>query len=124
MITEMWGMLTEAEFLAFDRGAFEILKRVNSDAVHTFYFMHRLENLPKLSLGLNMKASRHPKVGWTFVMGLSNPTLRFMMRAAAGVAGLRLRAYDRAEAAVEYLCQVDPSLEALRTVDFSPYTQA
>jgi hypothetical protein len=118
MLARMWGTFTDEEFLAYDAEAVRILDASASSWVHTIQVMDHVHiHQPKISLAVQMKASRHPKVGWTVILGVENPVLRFLIRVAASTAGTRVRHVNTLEIAVQYLISVDPSVEALRQVD-------
>lgn len=122
VLTDVWGTVTEDEFLRYDAEAVARMAHLtDGPLIHTLYRIHEPVTLPKASFFTRMKVSHHPLIGWTLVCGVSSPMVRFLITIAAGIAGNRLRFFATVGEAVEFLVWSDASMEALRAFDLRQY---
>jgi hypothetical protein len=124
MLTDVWGVVTPEEFMAYDIETMENIAPCTAGLVHTLYRMEQVESLPGPAYFTTMTVSHHPLLGYSCVVGIHSRVVRLLLMAAAGAAGSRLSFHDTLASAVRFLVEADPSVAALSTVDLAQVGRA
>lgn len=119
LVIPMTGSLSVEELHRFDR---EMLARFDASPmplVHALYLVGSLDHLPGVRHLMGMKFNQHPRCGWALVTGLHNRVIRFGVIAMGAMPGNRIRFHETIEESIAFMCELDPTLEPLRTMDLA-----
>lgn len=110
-----WGDFTRSDLADWDRDAVDMLNHVPDDVAfcHAIYDMSEIRKMAALRDYLSLEARKHPKVGWTIVIGSIGPVQRFILSAATQAMQVRTRFVGSLDDAVELLRSVDATLVTL-----------
>lgn len=110
-----WGDFTRSDLADWDRDAVDMLNQVPDDVAfcHAIYDMSEIRKMAALRDYLSLEARKHPKVGWTIVIGSIGPVQRFILSAATQAMQVRTRFVGSLDDAVELLRSVDATLVTL-----------
>ncbi|MGQ9907872.1 MAG: hypothetical protein ACUVS2_03450 [Candidatus Flexifilum sp.] len=110
-----WGDYTHDDLVAWDADAVDMLEHLPDDVVfcHAIYDMTEIRKMAPLRDYLALEARKHPKVGWTLIIGSLGPVQRFILSAATQAMQVRTRFVASLDEAIELLRSVDATLAAL-----------
>jgi hypothetical protein len=97
----------DAEYLA-------LLEQSDAPLVHFIFDMSQQDSVPDLKTMANMQFTRHPRFGWSLVIGTLNPITRFLVSTVAQINKARFRSFTNREDALRFLQEMDSSLPDLR----------
>ena len=74
------------------------------------------DHIPSAKSAMMVKWPKHPRYGWTLVVGTSNPFQRFVVAIANNFFKGRQRNFDTFDGALDFLNEVDSTLPPLRAL--------
>jgi hypothetical protein len=111
--TSVWDTMTTEQLRAYDVQAMKLLDASSYPLLHTIYDYTHAKSIPPLREMLNLKAGKHPKVGWVVFVNVQDIMLRFILSSTAQLFRLRLRMMNSVDEALEFLQSVDSTLPNL-----------
>lgn len=112
---KMWGEFTSADLRIWDGHVTDMLNQAAPETtyMHAIYDLHEVTRLAGLRDYLSLEARKHPKVGWTIIVGSLGTVQRFVLSAATQAMQVRTRFVETLDEAVELLRSVDATLATL-----------
>lgn len=110
-----WGEYTAEDLLEWDRTVVDMLDQLPDEVTfcHAIYDMSEIRRMAPLRDHLGLEVRKHPKVGWTIIVGSLPPLTRFVVAAVTQVMRARTRFVKSLEEAIDLLRSVDPALTTL-----------
>lgn len=109
------GEVGDYELSAIDAVMMDLINQSSAPLVHTISVAS--SNIPvSFKTVKDLQWPKHPRCGWTVVVGLTNPLFRMIAAAGASLFKTRLRNVDTLEKALAFLHEVDSSLPSLHDV--------
>ncbi len=100
------GTISEADAAAADIQIQEFLSRSREDRVHIFIDDGEAGSLPGISVTTALATLKHPKMGWTVVVGQKDKVYRMMYTITCHLRGRPLYFADTLEEAARFIEKV------------------
>lgn len=110
------GEYTDDELINLDAQVIKYLDQSNVPLVHMIMDRQGTTHIPSMKSVTMVKWPKHPRYGWTLVVGSTNPFQRFVVALANNFFKGRQRNFDSREEALDFLNEVDSTLPPLRTI--------
>ena len=105
------GDILESDMLNIDIPLNAMLDAATSPLVHVIVSTEQQGKAPaSLRAFTQATWTRHPRLGWTVVIGLDHPVLRFVADTAGQIFKMRVRFVKTPSEAIEFLQYVDATL--------------
>jgi hypothetical protein len=108
----IFGEFTLEQLHAYDKELTGYLDTCTVPLVHAIYDLTQSTRLPALRHIAVLPSGRHPRLGWTVVVGDMNPLARTIVTMAAAIFRLRFRILARMSDVSPFLYRMDPTLPA------------
>jgi hypothetical protein len=115
ILSEISGVFNEADMRAEDEEAVKMMNDGDAEATA----IHWIISVTGFTGGVNINemrstaALRHPRLGWTVMVGIKNPLLQMFGTIIAQVFKVRTRQVDTLEDALIFLYEVDSTVPKL-----------
>ncbi len=90
-----------------------LLEQSDAPLVHFIFDMSQQDSVPDLKTMSSMQFTKHPRFGWSLVVGHLNPITRFLVSTVAQINKARFRSFTHREDALRFLQEMDSSLPDL-----------
>ncbi len=111
------GNYTDDELINLDGQVISYLDQSNVPLVHMIMDRQGTDHIPSMKSVTKVKWPKHPRYGWTLVVGSTNPFQRFVVAVANNFFKGRQRNFDNREEAFDFLNEVDSTLPPLRSIN-------
>ena len=95
--------VTEEDIRTIDTQAHEYMTQAQSKRVHVIIDDTEMESMPGLLVTQTLQTLRHPKMGWTVVVGQKNKVFRMMYTITCHLMRLPVYLADNIEEAIAFL---------------------
>jgi proteasome lid subunit RPN8/RPN11 len=119
LLVNTWGKVNVDELSAMDSRISDMLDNSQEPLVHGIHDHTRAESIPSAKDLMQVKAGKHPRVGWLIIVGLDNKLMKFFVSATGQVLNIRLRFMDTVEEALTFLQDIDSTLPDLKALDLT-----
>ena len=119
LLLNSWGKLNVDEMNVLDLRITDMLDNSPEPLVHGIHDHTRAESIPSAKDLMQIKAGKHPRVGWLIIVGLDNKLMKFFVSATGQVLNIRLRFMDTVEEALAFLQDIDTTLPDLKAIDLT-----
>lgn len=113
---------TPADVAQMDVEYLALLEQADVPLVHFIFDMSQQDSVPDLKTMANMQFTKHPRMGWSIVVGTLNPITRFLVSTVAQINKARFRSFTTLEEALRFLQDIDASLPDLMAVSTPQYS--
>ena len=113
VITEHFQAVTTEEVAQMDKAYVTLLEQSDAVLVHFLFDLRQHDSVPDLKTMSHMEFTKHPRFGWTIVVGHINPITRFLVSTVAQINKARFRSFTTMEDALRFLQEMDSSLPDL-----------
>lgn len=110
------GDYTDEELINLDAQVIKYLDQSSAPLVHMIMDRQGTNHIPSIKSVTMVKWPKHPRYGWTLVVGSTNPFQRFVVAIANNFFKGRQRNFDTREEALDFLNLVDSTLPPLREI--------
>lgn len=110
------GEYTDDELINLDSQVIKYLDQSTVPLVHMIMDRQGTTHIPSMKSVTMVKWPKHPRYGWTLVVGSTNPFQRFVVAVANNFFKGRQRNFDTREEALDFLNEVDSTLPPLRAI--------
>ncbi len=110
------GEYTDEELIGLDGQVIQYLDQSPMPLVHMIMDRQQTNHIPSIKSATMVKWPKHPRYGWTLVIGSSNPFQRFVVALANNLFKGRQRNFDSLDEALDFLNLVDSTLPPLRAI--------
>ena len=110
------GDYTDTELINLDDHVIKYLDQSSAPLVHMIMDRQETDHIPSPKSAMMVKWPRHPRYGWTLVVGTSNAFQRFVVAIANNFFKGRQRNFDTLDQALDFLNEVDSTLPSLRAL--------
>ncbi|MFZ4816445.1 MAG: hypothetical protein ACOYL5_18055 [Phototrophicaceae bacterium] len=111
------GDITEDDMLQGDDPLNRLLDAATSPLVHVIVLTAQQGKMPKsVSSFTQASWTRHPRLGWTVIVGLQDPILRFIASTAGQIFKMRMKFVETPQDALTFLQYVDSTLPQTLTM--------
>ena len=117
MLVVAEGDYTDDELINLDGQVIKYLDQSTAPLVHMIMDRQGTDHVPSMKSVTKVKWPKHPRYGWTLVVGSTNPFQRFVVAVANNFFKGRQRNFDSREDAFDFLNLVDSTLPPLREVN-------
>src|SRR5690242_9872525 len=107
------GDYSDEELIGLDGQIIKYLDQSTAPLVHMVMDRHGADHTPSIKSITQVKWPKHPRYGWTLVVGSTNSLQRFVVALANNFFKGRQRNFDSVPAALDFLNEVDTSLPPL-----------
>jgi hypothetical protein len=108
------GELVDQDLSNLDESVIRYIDQSSAPLVHLIVDHRNGINSPSAKGLTQLNWPKHPRLGWTILIGLKNPFQRFVTVAAANFFKIRLRLVNTMDEGLDFLNDVDSTLPALR----------
>ena len=113
VITEHFQAVTPEDVAQMDKEYVAHLEQSDAALVHFLFDLRQHDSVPDLKTMSHMEFTKHPRFGWTIVVGNINPITRFLVSTVAQINKARFRSFTTMEDALLFLQEMDSSLPDL-----------
>jgi hypothetical protein len=113
VITEHFHTVTIEEVAQMDKEYVTLLEQSDAALVHFLFDLRQHDSVPDLKTMSHMEFTKHPRFGWSIVVGHINPITRFLVSTVAQINKARFRSFTTMEDALHFLQEIDSSLPDL-----------
>ena len=99
--------MTEADIMALDPIVYDYMSEATSPHVHIIIDDTDVESMPSVHSYKALQSLKHPKMGWTIVVGLNNKVFRMMYAIVCHIKGIPLYMAESMEEAAQFIQQTD-----------------
>jgi len=110
------GEYTDGELINLDGQVIKYLDQSTVPLVHMIMDRQGTTHIPSMKSVTMVKWPKHPRYGWTLVVGSTNPFQRFVVALANNFFKGRQRNFDTRDEALDFLNEVDSTLPPLRAI--------
>jgi hypothetical protein len=110
------GDYADEELINLDGQVIQYLDQSTAPLVHMIMDRQGTNHIPSIKSVTMVKWPKHPRYGWTLVVGSSNPFQRFVVALANNLFKGRQRNFDTFDEALDFLNEVDSTLPPLRAL--------
>src|SRR5262249_44343349 len=118
MMVAAQGDYTDEELIALDDQVIKYLDQSTAPLVHMVMDRQETTHIPSIKSVTMVKWPKHPRYGWTLVVGSTNPFQRFVVALANNFFKGRQRNFDSLDEALDFLNHVDSTLPPLRDIQY------
>ena len=104
------GNLSKTDIDRMDADMLAYLEDSDAERVHFIFDASGMVKLPGLSVMSEMRAPKHPAMGWNIVAGDLNRLTRFLVATVARFNRVRFRTFDSVDEAIDFLWNADTTL--------------
>lgn len=113
VLTEHFQTITPEETAQMDAEYVALLEQSDAVLVHFLFDLRQHDGVPDLKTMSSMAFTKHPRFGWSIVIGHLNPITRFLVSTVAQINKARFRSFTTMEEALRFLQDMDSGLPDL-----------
>ena len=114
ILTYNEGIVSDEDMFANDQPILDYLNACTVPLVHMIVDHRKGVGSPSSKALAQLSWPKHPKTGWTILVGMANPFQKFVVTVASNFFKSRMRMVNTMDEALDFLNQVDSTLPALR----------